>query len=67
MDDVKQDTLYEKYWLPMEKDHGENQLKNFIRHFLEYKEGEFVTPTEIYHTFKNYYIENNYTNESMLR
>jgi uncharacterized protein with ParB-like and HNH nuclease domain len=45
-----QQTVYEKYWLPMQELLGEN-MTDFIRHYLT-KSGTFVKENEVYYVLK---------------
>lgn len=53
-----QETLYSKYWRPMETDFGqavyEEQFDEFVRHFLTVLTGEIPRLGDIYEAFKTY-------------
>lgn len=56
----QQQTIYEQYWLPIEQlttkqDKQENELSEFIRHFLSFKNREIPNKSKIYETFKASY------------
>ncbi len=51
IDANEQNSVYEKYWLPMQELLGDN-LTEFIRHYLT-KSGLFVKQNEVYFTLKN--------------
>ncbi|HEY9702732.1 MAG TPA: DUF262 domain-containing protein, partial [Allocoleopsis sp.] len=56
IDPKDQDSVYQQYWLPMQKLLGDN-LTEFIRHYLT-KSGQFVKQNEVYFTLKDQ-INNN--------
>ena len=53
----EQQTLYDRYWLPMQEKLGDN-LTEFIRHYLS-KSGAEIRNNEIYSAFKNKLADNN--------
>lgn len=67
MTDVDQDRLYEEYWLKIEQMLAREQLSDFFMDYLNFKSEGWVKENEAYEEFKNIYLHDGYTNESMLQ
>ena len=66
MIDEDQERLYEDYWLKTEQLLDKTQLASFFLDFLNMKLDGFTKESEAYDDFKKLFVQNNYTNESML-
>lgn len=66
MTDVDQERLYEEYWLPIEKNVKRNKMSDFFLNYLNMQLDVFAKDNTAYDSFKDFYFENEYTNESML-
>lgn len=67
MNDFNQDILYERYWLYMEKLITTDYLADFIINYLNFKMSDNIKRNNAYEKFKELYINNNYSNESILK
>ena len=71
MTDVKQDELYDKYWLKAEKllniIPNKDQMSSFFLDYLNMKLDGNIKESEAYDRFKQLFTEKNYTHESMLQ
>lgn len=67
MDDEKQDELYEKYWLEIEKNVGYRNLEDFVINFLNSQITKSVNKNNAYRLFKEHCEENNLTHEDALK
>ena len=66
MTDVDQERLYEEYWLPIEKNVKRNKMSDFFLNYLNMQLDIFAKDSSAYDSFKEFYYENKYTNQSML-
>lgn len=66
MTDVDQESLYEDYWLPIEQNVRRNKMSDFFLNYLNMQLDVFAKDNIAYDSFKDFYYENNYTNQSML-
>lgn len=66
MTDVKQDELYEEYWLRIENNIKRSKMSDFFLDYLNMQVDGFVKEITAYEVFKVFYKEKGYTNESML-
>jgi len=66
MTDVKQEQLYENYWLPIENLVKKDHITSFFLDYLNMKIDGFAKESDAYDEFKNLYSKDNYTNETML-
>lgn len=67
MDDVKQEELYEEYWLEIEKSVGYRNLGDFVINFLNSQISKSVNDKNAYRSFKEHCEYNNLTHEDMLK
>lgn len=67
MTDNEQDRLYDDYWLKVEQLLTKDQLGGFFLDYLNLKLDSFTKESEAYDNFKQIYIQEGHTNESMLR
>ena len=67
MTDVDQDRLYEEYWLKIEQLLTREQLAGFFMDYLNMKLDRFTKEDTAYDDFKQIFLQDNYTNESMLQ
>lgn len=67
MDDVKQDELYEEYWLEIEKNVGYRNLCDFVINFLNSQISKSVNGKNAYRLFKEHCEENKLTHEDILK
>ena len=66
MTDIDQERLYEDYWLPIEKNVKRNKMSDFFLNYLNMQLDVFAKDSSAYDSFKDYYCENGYTNQTML-
>ncbi|MBQ9020045.1 DUF262 domain-containing protein [Candidatus Saccharibacteria bacterium] len=66
MTDVDQERLYEEYWLPIERNVRRNKMSDYFLNYLNMQLDIFAKDDIAYESFKEFYRDNNYTNESML-
>jgi len=66
MTDADQDTLYENYWLKIEKMLSKEQMSAFFLDYLNMKIDGFTSEKDAYDDFKTLYKTKSYTNETML-
>lgn len=66
MTDVDQESLYENYWLPIEKNVGRNKMSDYFLNYLNMQLDVFAKENIAYDGFKEFYQQNGYTNQSML-
>jgi uncharacterized protein with ParB-like and HNH nuclease domain/predicted transport protein len=50
----KQEEIYNTFWQPMEKMLGEENLTEFMRHYLIMRRGDFVKKGDVYYNLRNY-------------
>lgn len=67
MTDVDQEELYEKYWLKIENLLRKEQMTSFFLDYLNMRIDGFAKESDAYELFKDFYKEQNYTNESILK
>lgn len=67
MTDVNQEELYEEYWLKIEELVKVKHMSSFFLDYLNIKIDGFAKESDAYDVFKDVYINNEYTNESMLK
>ena len=67
MVDADQEHLYEDYWLKAENLFKRTSMEQFFLDYLNLKIDGFAKIDDAYDIFKNYFKDNGYTNESMLR
>lgn len=67
MTDVNQERLFDNYWVKIENNVGQNRMTNFITDFLQFSCRETVSAKNAYVVFKNYYKNESFTNEQMLK
>lgn len=66
MTDVDQERLYEEYWIKIEQLLTKSQLASFFLDFLNKKLDGFTRESEAYDDFKRLFLQEKYSNESML-
>lgn len=66
MDDVKQDELYEEYWLEIEKNVGYRNLGDFVINYLNSKITGSVNSKNAYRLFKEHCEDNGLSHEDVL-
>lgn len=66
MTDANQESLYESYWLPIEKLLNTDELKSFFVDFINFNSVGQVKESDAYDKFREIYTTGGYTNESML-
>lgn len=66
MGDVKQDELYDNYWLEIEKNVGYRNLDDFIINFLNSRISKSVNNKNAYRLFKDHCVENILSHEDTL-
>ncbi|WP_338503248.1 DUF262 domain-containing protein [Candidatus Minimicrobia sp. QA0096] len=66
MTDVDQESLYEEFWLPIEKNVKRNKMSDFFLNYLNMQLDIFAKDNIAYDCFKEFYYEHGYTNQSML-
>lgn len=66
MNEPNQEKLFEEYWLNIESKLNNDQMANFFNDYLNFKVKENISTKNIYTKFKEYFIKNDYSNESML-
>ena len=66
MTDVDQESLYEEYWLPIEQNVRRNKMSDFFLNYLNMQLDVFAKDNIAYDSFKDFYYDNDYTNQSML-
>jgi uncharacterized protein with ParB-like and HNH nuclease domain/predicted transport protein len=57
----EQEKIYNEFWQPMEKTLGEENLTEFMRHYLMMRRGDFVKKGDVYYSLRNY-VEDGYKN-----
>lgn len=67
MDDIKQDELYEEYWLEIEKNVGYRNLGDFVINFLDSQISKSVNSKNAYNLFKEYCEKNNFMHKDILK
>ena len=67
MTDIDQDRLYEQYWLETEKLLDKRTIENFFLDYLNMKLDGFAKESEAYDEFKELFVSQHYSNESMLQ
>ena len=67
MTDDKQDILFENYWIKIEEKITKEKMPGFILDYLNFKIDGIIKESDAYETFKKFFRENNYTNESILK
>ena len=67
MTDANQEKLYEDYWLKVEKLVEKENMSAFFLDYLNLRLDGFTREDKAYEDFKQLYLQNRYTNESMLR
>lgn len=67
MDDLKQEELYEDYWLEIEKNVGYKNLGDFVINFLNSQVTKSVNSKNAYRLFKEHCEKNNLTHEDILK
>ncbi len=67
MDDIKQDELYENYWLEIEKNVGYENLGDFVINFLNYKISKSVNSKNAYQLFKEHCKNESISHEDILK
>lgn len=67
MDDLKQEELYEDYWLEIEKNVGYKNLGDFVINFLNSQVTKSVNSKNAYSLFKEHCEKNNLTHEDILK
>lgn len=67
MTDADQERLYVEYWREIERLVSKDQMSEFFLDYLNLKRDELAKEKTAYDDFKGYYLENKYTNESMLQ
>ena len=67
MVDVDQEFLYEEYWLKAENLFKKSSMEPFFLDYLNFKIDGFAKIDDAYDVFKDFYKNNGYTNESMLK
>ena len=67
MTDTNQDVLYENYWMKIEMLIGKDSMCAFLIDYLNFKVDGFVKENDAYDSFKKLFINNNYSNEEMLK
>jgi uncharacterized protein with ParB-like and HNH nuclease domain/predicted transport protein len=50
----EQEKIYNEFWQPMEKTLGEENLTEFMRHYLMMRRGDFVKKGDVYYNLRNY-------------
>lgn len=66
MDDVKQDELYEEYWLEIEKNVGYRNLGDFVINYLNSQITGSVNSKNAYRLFKEHCEDNGLSHEDVL-
>ena len=66
MTDADQESLYEEYWLAIERNVKRNKMSDFFLNYLNMQLDVFAKENTAYDSFKDFYHENGYTNRSML-
>lgn len=66
MTDKDQERLFEDYWVKIESNVGQSKMSDFITDFLQFSCREMATTKNAYTVFKNYFKNENFTNEQML-
>lgn len=66
MDDVKQDELYEEYWLVIERNVGYRNLGDFVINYLNSQITKSVNSKNAYRLFKEHCESNGLTHEDVL-
>lgn len=67
MDDINQDMLFEKYWLPLEEKIGSNRLADYFITYLDYKITDTISKTSAYNKFTRFFRESEYSHEDILK
>lgn len=67
MTDDNQDRLYEEYWIKVEQMLSKELLSSFFLDYLNMKLDGFTKESDAYDNFKSLYVQNKYTNETMLQ
>ena len=67
MVDVDQEYLYEEYWLKAENLFKKTSMESFFLDYLNLKIDGFAKIDDAYDIFKEFYKNDGYTNESMLK
>ncbi len=67
MVDVDQEFLYEEYWLKAENLFKKSSMEPFFLDYLNFKIDGFAKIEDAYDVFKDFYKNNGYTNETMLK
>lgn len=67
MIDEDQVRLYNTYWVKLEKYIEKENMSAFIIDYLNFKTDGFVKESLAYNSFKKLFVNNGYTNESMLQ
>ena len=69
LDDALQRTIYEDYWLPMERAFGQQDyfahFDSLMRHYLTVKTGSIPRLREVYESFKNFAQAENVTSKGI--
>ncbi len=55
----KQEEIYSTFWRPMEETLGEENLTEFMRHYLMMRRGDFVKKGEVYYNLRDYVEKEN--------
>lgn len=66
MTDKNQEKLFEDYWIKIEENVGQDKMTSFITDLLQFSCRESVSTKNAYTIFKNYYKNENFSNEQML-
>lgn len=66
MTDADQERLYEQYWLLIERNVKRDKMSDFFLNYLNMQLDVFAKESSAYDGFKEFYRDNNYTNQSML-
>lgn len=67
MDDVNQDFLFERYWLPIEEKIGSKSLAQFFITYLDFKVSEKISNNNAYDNFTKYCREKDISHENLLK
>lgn len=67
MNDDNQEKLFNDYWNYLEKIIGPDNMEDYLINFLNFKMTESINSSKAYDKFKTLYINNDYSNEGMLK
>lgn len=66
MDDVNQDELFNRYWLPLEEKIGNKSLADYFTTYLDFKLTEKVSKDNAYDKFTKHFKNNSISHEEIL-